>query len=76
MQPVLAAEDLGDLILGWELITSLPAILAIAFVAGRLLGVRRSWTTAVTSGVVGWLAGAASDTSLLSGREKPRSEPL
>jgi hypothetical protein len=53
VQPVLAAEDLGDLILGWELITSLPAILAIAFVAGRLLGVRRSWTTAVASGVVG-----------------------
>ena len=57
--PVLAAEDLGDLILGWELITSLPVIVAIAFLAGRLLRVRRSWTTAVASGVVGWLAGAA-----------------
>ncbi|HEX2273192.1 MAG TPA: hypothetical protein VHG90_04890 [Acidimicrobiales bacterium] len=58
VQPVLAAEDLGDLVFGWELIVSLPAILAIAFLAGRLLGVRRSWTTAVASGVVGWLAGA------------------
>lgn len=34
-QPVLAAEDLGDLILVWELVTSLPAILTIAFLAGR-----------------------------------------
>ncbi len=56
--PLLAAEDLGDLIFGWELFTSLPAILGIAFLAGRLLGVRRSWTTAVASGIVGWLAGA------------------
>ncbi len=55
LQPVLAAEDLGDLIFGWELITSLPAILAIAFLAGRLLGVRRSWTTAVPPAwSVGW----------------------
>lgn len=56
---LLAAQDLGDLILGWQLITALPVMLLVALLAGRLLGVRRSWTTAVVSGVVGWLAGAA-----------------
>jgi ubiquinone biosynthesis protein len=56
---VTAATDLGDLLLGWELLTSLPAMLLVALLAGRLLGVRRSWTTAMVSGVVGWLAGAS-----------------
>lgn len=51
--------DFGDYISGWALVTSLPAILAIAFLAGRLLGVRRSVGAAVVSGVVGWLAGAS-----------------
>ncbi len=54
---LLGVEDLGDVLLGWGFFTSLPAILAIAFLAARLLGVRRSWTTAVASGLAGWLAG-------------------
>jgi hypothetical protein len=42
---------------GSGLITSLPAILLIAFVAGRLLGVRRSLATTLLSGLAGWIAG-------------------
>ncbi len=39
--------------------TSVPAIVLIAWVAGRLLGVRHSWTTTLLSGATGWLAGVA-----------------
>jgi ubiquinone biosynthesis protein len=56
---VIAAEDLGDLILGWELAVSLPVMLGVALLSGRLLGVRRSVTTAMVSGLLGWLAGAS-----------------
>jgi ubiquinone biosynthesis protein len=56
---VIAAQDLGDLILGWELFTALPVMVLVAVIAGRLLGVRRSLGVTVVSGVVGWLAGAA-----------------
>src|SRR5436309_15928982 len=47
----------GDLI-GWSLIGSLPAILVVAFLANRLLGVRRSVLGTVMAGVVGWLTGS------------------
>ena len=56
---VLAQTSVGDLLTGWRLITSLPAIVLVAFAAGRLLGVKRPWTTTALSGVVGWVAGAA-----------------
>ena len=55
---MIAAQDLGDLILGWELFTALPVMLLVAVIAGRLLGVRRSFSATVASGVIGWLAGA------------------
>ena len=50
---------LGDLLTGWRLVTSLPAIILVAFAAGRLLGVKRPWTVTALSGVAGWVAGAA-----------------
>ncbi len=56
---LLAAQDLGDLVLGWELFTALPVMLLVAVIAGRLLGVRRSLGAALASGVIGWIAGAA-----------------
>src|SRR5205823_6131905 len=59
---VVAAEQapaLGDLLTGWRLATSIIGVLVIAFVAGRLIGARRSWTAVLVSGVVGWLAGSA-----------------
>jgi ubiquinone biosynthesis protein len=52
-----SAADGGRLLFGSGLITSLPAILLIAFVAGRLLGVRRSLATTLLSGLAGWIAG-------------------
>jgi ubiquinone biosynthesis protein len=56
---VFGHTSLGDLLTGWRLVTSLPAIVAVAFAAGRLLGVKRPWTTTVLSGLAGWVAGAA-----------------
>ena len=60
--------DLGDLLTGWRLVTSVPAIVLIAFASGRLLGVRRPWTITVLSGLAGWVAGAA--LSLAIAREE------
>lgn len=56
---VLAQTSVGDLLTGWRLVTSLPAIVLVAFAAGRLLGVKRPWTTTALLGVAGWVAGAA-----------------
>jgi hypothetical protein len=41
---------------GWNLVLSLPVILVIAWLAGRLLGVSRSWAGTVLAGVAGRLA--------------------
>jgi ubiquinone biosynthesis protein len=56
---VFADMALGDLLTGWRLVTSLPAIVLVAFAAGRLLGVKRPWTVTALSGLAGWVAGAA-----------------
>ena len=40
---ILGAEDLGDL-LDFAVLLSLPGVLVLAWLVGRLLGVRRSWT--------------------------------
>lgn len=37
------AQNYGDLILGWHVFTALPVMIVVAFVAGRLPGVNRSW---------------------------------
>jgi ubiquinone biosynthesis protein len=60
---VLAVDTLGEFLRSWPIL-ALPVILAIAFLSGRLLGVRRSWTTTVVAGVVGWVAGAALTLSI------------
>ena len=57
MTAVPASGSGGSLLFGSGLLTSLPAILVVAFLAGRLLGVRRSLATTLLSGLVGWLAG-------------------
>jgi ubiquinone biosynthesis protein len=58
VRAILSTETVAHLLLGWRLVLSIAGVIGIAFVAGRLLGTRRSWTTTVLSGVVGWLAGA------------------
>jgi ubiquinone biosynthesis protein len=54
---VVMQTGFGDL-LGWRVFSSLPVILAIAWIAGRLLGVRRSVGVTLFSGFAGWFAGA------------------
>jgi ubiquinone biosynthesis protein len=44
-------------LLGWGLVTSLPAILLIAWVAGRLVGARPSLSRTLIAGLSGWVAG-------------------
>ena len=51
-----AATDPGWFFWSAFLATTLPAILVIAWVAARLLGVRRSVAATVVSGALGWLA--------------------
>src|SRR2546430_280799 len=53
-----AAQSLAGLLLGWRLLVTLPSILLLSVVAGRLLGVKRSVGASLLSGVVGWFAGA------------------
>src|SRR6266545_1287277 len=64
---VLGAGSGGRLLFGSGLITSLPAILAVAFLAGRLLGVRRSLATTLLSGLAGWVAGTGLSLLIASG---------
>ncbi len=56
-----------DAVLGWNLVLSLPVILAIAWLAGRLLGVSRSWAGTVLAGVAGWLAALALSLAIAQG---------
>jgi len=51
--------SLGDLLTGWRLVTSVPAIVLVAFASSRLLGVKRSWAVTLVSGLGGWVAGTA-----------------
>jgi len=55
---VASTPSVGDLLVGWRLVTSFVGAMVIAVVAGRLLGVRRSWGSAAVSGLVGWVSGA------------------
>ena len=65
---ILAAENLGDLI-DLAVLLSLPGVLVLAWLVGRLLGVRRSWTATLLSGVLGWVGGVALSLAIASQRE-------
>ena len=67
---ILAAEDLGDLI-DLAVLLSLPGVLVLAWLVGRLLGVRRSWTATLLSGVLGWAGGVALSLAIASQRNEP-----
>ena len=67
---ILAAEDLGDL-LDPAVLLSLPGVLVLAWLVGRLLGVRRSWTMTLLSGVIGWIGGVALSLAIASQRNNP-----
>ena len=55
---ILGAERLRDLV-DLAVLLSLPGVIVLAWLVGRLLGVRRSWTTTIASGVIGWIGGVA-----------------
>jgi ubiquinone biosynthesis protein len=65
---ILGAEQLRDLI-DLAVLLSLPGVLVIAWLVGRLLGVRRSWTTTLLSGVIGWVGGVALSLAIASQRK-------
>jgi hypothetical protein len=56
-----------DAVLGWNLVLSLPVILAVAWLAGRLLGVSRSWAATLVAGAAGWLAALALSLAIAEG---------
>jgi ubiquinone biosynthesis protein len=56
-----------DAVLGWNLVLSLPVILAIAWLSGRLLGVSRSWAATLVAGMAGWLAALALSLAIAAG---------
>jgi len=64
---ILAAEDLGDLI-NFTVLLALPGVLVLAWLVGRLLGVRRSWMATLLSGVLGWIGGVALSLAIASQR--------
>jgi ubiquinone biosynthesis protein len=65
---ILAVESLRDLI-DLAVLLSLPGVLVIAWLVGRLLGVRRSWTTTLLSGLIGWVGGVALSLAIASQRK-------
>ena len=56
-----------DLSFLWKLVSSLPVILLVAVVAGRLLGISRSWAATVLAGVAGWLGALALSLAIAHG---------
>src|SRR6266487_1005800 len=65
---ILAAESLRDLI-NLSVVLSLPGVFILAWLVGRLLGVRRWWTTTIASGVFGWIGGVALSLAIASQRD-------
>jgi ubiquinone biosynthesis protein len=56
-----------DALLGWNLVISLLAILFVAWLSGRLLGVSRSLAATVLAGLTGWLAALALSLAIARG---------
>jgi ubiquinone biosynthesis protein len=56
-----------DAMLGWKLVLSLPVILLVALLSGRLLGVSRSLPATALAGVTGWLSALALSLAIAQG---------
>ena len=56
-----------DALLSWNLVISLLAILFVAWLSGRLLGVSRSLPGTVLAGLTGWLAALALSLAIARG---------
>ena len=66
----LAAESLRDLV-DIALLATLPGVILLSWITGRLLGVRRSWGTTVGAAVLGWGGGVALSFAIASDRADP-----
>jgi hypothetical protein len=69
---ILGAERLRDLV-DLAVLLSLPGVIVLAWLVGRLLGVRRSWTTTIASGVIGWIGGVALALAIAGQRKHPET---
>ncbi|MGQ0803841.1 MAG: ABC1 kinase family protein [Actinomycetota bacterium] len=67
---MLAADSLRDLVTGTFFLT-LPGVLLLSWITGRLLGVRRSWGTTVAAAILGWGGGVALSFVIASDRADP-----
>jgi ubiquinone biosynthesis protein len=57
----------------WVLALSFPGTLVVAWLAGRMLGVRRSMSLTLLSGTIGWVAGVALSLSIADQKADPSS---
>jgi ubiquinone biosynthesis protein len=57
----------------WVLALTLPGTLLVAWLAGRMLGVRRSFSLTLLSGLIGWVAGVALSLSIADQKADPSS---
>jgi ubiquinone biosynthesis protein len=64
VDPVLLLPFSSRLTQSAHLVTSIPAILVIAWLASRLLGVRHSWLRVIVAGFAGWLGSVALSLAL------------
>jgi ubiquinone biosynthesis protein len=67
---MVAAESLRDLV-DFTLLLTLPGVIVLSWITGRLLGVRRSWGTTVAAAVLGWAGGVALSFAIASDRTDP-----
>ncbi len=65
-----AIPTIGELLTGGRLVTSVLGVIVVAFVAGRLLGTKRSATSTLLSALIGWTAGAILAVVLARNHEK------
>lgn len=54
------------------IVFSVPGLVIVAFVASRLLGVRRSWLAVLASSLVGWIVGFFVSLTLATGLDDTR----
>lgn len=70
--PLAAEKSLGGLAF-LAIALALPGTLVVAWIAGRMLGVRRSLSLTVLSGLGGWIGGSALSLVVAAEKHDPRS---
>ncbi len=67
---MVAAESLRDLV-DFTLLLTLPGVVVLSWITGRLLGVRRGWGTTLAAASLGWAAGVALSFTIAADRADP-----